>query len=266
MVWVTSTLDDFTTQYGEPIRTVGLEIFWPLVIIILVIYSIKHGLSGGLTLFLIQFVPMALVAANLLKYYYDPMPLIGVSVHSSFSVVARDIANIIDTQRMDVLFSRIGGILAGIQKPNMGDFVMLPIYFMVEMDMWLIEAALFGLTAFGFVALGIGSLLGPLFIPWMIVPKLSHYFWNWVEYMVQYAFYRVVAAALVFVISTFLTKFIDSTIAGNFSLAQFAVLMPRIIVVTIAALWLCLRMQGLLADLFKGGSSAGVAPRIAGIG
>ena len=55
------------------------------------------------------------------------------------------------------------------------------------------------ITAYGFVAQAICILIGPLFIPFFIVPKLEWLFWGWLKCFMQYAFYQVIAAATMFV-------------------------------------------------------------------
>jgi type IV secretory pathway VirB6-like protein len=62
------------------------------------------------------------------------------------------------------------------------------------------QAAVFGVIAFGYVAAAIAVMLGPIFIPFYIVPELEWLFWGWFKSLVQYAFYPVVANAYLFVL------------------------------------------------------------------
>jgi hypothetical protein len=55
--------------------------------------------------------------------------------------------------------------------------------------------------AFGFIATAVCVLVAPIFIPFFIVPKLEWLFWGWFKCFIQYAFYQVIAAAVVFVIA-----------------------------------------------------------------
>jgi type IV secretory pathway VirB6-like protein len=55
------------------------------------------------------------------------------------------------------------------------------------------------IIAYGFIATAVCVLLGPVFIPFFIVPKLEWLFWGWFRCFLQYAFYQVIAAAVVFV-------------------------------------------------------------------
>lgn len=48
----------------------------------------------------------------------------------------------------------------------------------------------------GYFGLALGLLMGPIFIPWLMVPQLSWLFWGWLKTVVQYSFYGAVAAAI----------------------------------------------------------------------
>ena len=47
-------------------------------------------------------------------------------------------------------------------------------YFFVLIDMALVEATLFVVNILAFIAIGLGQLIGPLFIPWHIVRRAEH--------------------------------------------------------------------------------------------
>ena len=51
------------------------------------------------------------------------------------------------------------------------------------------------------LALAIALLLGPVFIPWLLVPQLSFLFWGWLRTVLVYSLYGAVAAAIFRVIT-----------------------------------------------------------------
>ena len=127
----------------------------------------------------------------------------------------------------------------------------------IFLDMLLIEGILFGVTILGFIAVGIGSVMGPLFVPWLVIPRLSWLFWNWVSFMLQYSFYQVVASALVYVWTNVLVTFIDSSIHGDYTLAHFLTLLVPLGVLNVGMIFSVLKVSGFCSDLFKGTASAG---------
>ena len=63
--------------------------------------------------------------------------------------------------------------------------------------------------AYGFIATAVCVLVGPIFIPFFIVPKLEWLFWGWFRCFIQYAFYQVIAAAVVFIIANLILGILD---------------------------------------------------------
>ena len=260
MDWVTDALDQLMSAHSGVLLQMGNDLLVALAVTTLIIYSFKHGLHGGLLLFLTEYIFLLLIAGFLLRYYVVPIPFIGLSFHQLFPALAQDIAITIDVARMDVLFSKINAVLdpaTGMKAPGALDFAMLPVYWLVEFGMWLIEAFMFIATAIGYIALGIGNLVGPIFIPFLIVPFLAHLFWNWMTFIWQYSFYRVAAAALLFVLSTMLNDFMDWTVHGDYSLGNWMMVMPEFIVGVLVSVYAILRLSAFVSDMFKGTSSAG---------
>lgn len=51
-------------------------------------------------------------------------------------------------------------------------------------------------VVWGYFGLSLALLLGPIFIPWLVVPQLSWLFWGWFKTVLQYSFYGAVAAGV----------------------------------------------------------------------
>ena len=67
------------------------------------------------------------------------------------------------------------------------------------------EAVAFAVIAYGYVAAAVCVLIGPIFIPWFIVPKMDWLFWGWLKAFIGFSFYQVVASAFIFVFAKVLT-------------------------------------------------------------
>ena len=76
--------------------------------------------------------------------------------------------------------------------------------------MGIVQAVLFFVTSFGFVAIGLGSLVGPLFIPFYMWPTQAGKFYRWLDFMIVYSFYQVVATAFVYVWTNVIVYFFRS--------------------------------------------------------
>lgn len=69
----------------------------------------------------------------------------------------------------------------------------------IRIELIALRAVMLMVTGFTVVALAVMLMLGPLFIPWFIVPKLDFLFWGWLKATLATAFMKVVAAAFSFV-------------------------------------------------------------------
>src|SRR5258708_18668348 len=85
-------------------------------------------------------------------------------------------------------------------SPSWGDFLGTVIYVIITILLAAAQAVAIVVIAYGFIATAVCVLVGPIFVPFFIVPKMEWLFWGWFRCFIQYAFYHVIAAAVVFVI------------------------------------------------------------------
>lgn len=72
----------------------------------------------------------------------------------------------------------------------------VPVVVIVGMAMLLSAGFGAAQVIWGYFALSLALLLGPIFIPWLMVPQLSWLFWGWFKTVLQYSLYGVVAAGV----------------------------------------------------------------------
>ncbi len=123
------------------------------------------------------------------------------------------------------------------------------------------QAAVFGVIAFGYVATAIAVLLGPIFIPFFIVPGLDWLFWGWFKALIQYAFYPVVANAYLFVFGQLLIHFIDSH-PPPYDGVAIALLFFPLVMLLIAFTYGILKIPSLVNSIFTGRSGEFVDARV----
>ncbi|MGI8959580.1 MAG: hypothetical protein ACR2IV_07450 [Bryobacteraceae bacterium] len=174
---VTSAVDNLVASGSPLFLSTGSQILTAIGIIILVIYGLKWATTSASRHHpefdfpgAIHFFGLFLIAEALLRYYNAPLPWTSSNFHQILPDTARQLAATIDLSSLNTLIAQINGIVTGTERPGITDPLMLLICGTILFDMILIEGILFAVTILGFVAIGIGSVLGPLFIPWLIVP------------------------------------------------------------------------------------------------
>src|SRR3981189_2613328 len=190
-----------------------------------------------------------LVAYNLLRYYNAPMPLIGYNFHQLFTEESRWMAAQIDISVLDRFLQQMQQIWGGMEKPHVWDLPATLIYFGIGLDMALIECALFIITAFSFLAIGVGLIVGPFFIVAYLFRGTAHYFWAWVNFMLKYSLYKVVASAVVAVFANVILNFLSNTVHGDYSLGHWWAIAVSFTVVVAAGFFACIKVGSLVNDL-----------------
>jgi hypothetical protein len=64
------------------------------------------------------------------------------------------------------------------------------------------------------IASAVCVLVGPLFVPFFIVPTLDWLFWGWLKAFLQYSFTLVIANAFIFVFERFLSRYLQTLPTG----------------------------------------------------
>src|SRR6266481_7319271 len=132
-------------------------------------------------------------------------------------------------------------------------------YLITAICLLVTEAAMFGVISFGYIAAAVAVLLGPIFIPFFIVPGMEWLFWGWLKSLMQYAFYPVVANAYLFVFGNLLVHFIDAHPAP-YDGAMVAVLFFPLVLMLTAFTFGILKIPSLVNSLFTGRSGESVVP------
>jgi len=104
-------------------------------------------------------------------------------------------------------------------------------------------------------------LVGPIFVPFFIVPKLEWLFWGWFRCFLQYAFYQVIAAAVVFVIGNLIVGALRLPPTGALSTVQLMAWFPVLLITFVASIYVLLKVPALTNHIFSGtagGSSLGL--------
>jgi hypothetical protein len=102
-------------------------------------------------------------------------------------------------------------------------------------------------------------LLGPVFIPFFIVPDLDWLFWGWLKSLIQYSFYPVVANAYVFVFGNMLIHFVDAHPAPWDGATMLLFFFPLLLML-FAFTYGILRIPSLVNSLFTGRSGESALP------
>ena len=200
----------------------------------------------------------------MVTYYSNPIPGIGVSFHNLITNEAQFLANEINQVELQTVEERVADFEARMDSPGFADVLGDIIYVVVMILLATAQAIAIVVIAYGFIATAVCVLVGPIFIPFFIVPQMEWLFWGWFKCFIQYAFYQVIAAAVVFIISNLILGILGLQPQGNISTDQLLSEFPVLFITFLAAIYALLKIPTLTNQIFSG-SSGGSSASILGL-
>lgn len=184
----------------------GLTLFRGLAVILLAWFGVKAGLSsaqGGPGFNFAKFADLLLLIAFGLAmetYYSTQLPGFGYSFSDLITREAQYFSNQIESNQADQISNAITTAEEQLgSPPGVFSFHEALTFFAVYIALAIAQGVAFAVIAYGLVATAVCVLLGPIFVPFLIVPKLDWLFWGWFKAFLGFAFYQVVAAAFLFI-------------------------------------------------------------------
>lgn len=260
-------INDLLTQNLGFFDAMGQNLFRMFATILIAWYGIKSALSAASGKHTFQFDHFASLLLTLafgfamVNYYSTPIPGIGTSFHNLITDEAQFLAKRINQTELQTIVDRIGDFEARIDAPGVTDLLGTILYAVVIILLAAAQAISIVVIAYGFIATAVCVLVGPVFVPFFIVPKLEWLFWGWLRCFVQYAFYEVIAAAVVYIIGNLIVGVLTLQGTGTISTVQLIGWFPVLFITFLASIYVLLKVPSLTNHIFSGtagGSSAGL--------
>jgi len=265
--FIFQAITNLLTQNLGFFDAMGQNLFRMFATILIVWFGVKSALaatSGRGGFHFENFASLLLTISfgfAMVNYYSNPIPGVGTSFHNLITDESQFLANKITQTQLQVVVQRVADFESRIDSPGFGDFLGTVIYAVIIILLSAAQAIAIVVIAYGFIATAVCVLVGPIFIPFFIVPKLEWLFWGWFKAFIQYAFYQVIAAAVVFVIANLILGTLNLQPNGTISAAQLLEFFPVLFITFLASIYALLKIPALTNHIFSGtsgGSSAGI--------
>jgi hypothetical protein len=266
---ITAAVLDLLMRDGDVFLRLGTNLFRGLAIILIAWFGIRTALTsteGGAGLPLGPFVTLILTIAigfTMITYYRAPIPGIGLSFTQLVTDQPIYLARQLEVTQVQRLSDRLNQLYLALEQPSLLNVSALVGYFLVALAVTAARVVLLAVIAFGLVATGVAVLVGPVFIPFFLVPHLEWVFWGWFKSLIQYAFYQVIAQAFVFVFGSFLINFLDA-FPPPYTVDRLLVGGFHLIFLLFAFTYGLLKVPSLTNSLFSGSAGQTALPRILG--
>jgi hypothetical protein len=200
---------------------------------------------------------------TMIVYYSNPIPGIGTSFYRLVTDQGTSLARQLNAATLQEVKQRLDSMYLSMESPTMILASALEIlhFAIVVLAIAAAEASAFAIIAFGYIATAVVVLVGPVFIPFFIVPQMEWLFWNWLKALFQYSFYPVIANAYVFVMGSLLNHFVDSH-PPPYDSGNIALLFLPLVFLLFAFTYGILHIPSLVNSIFSGKSGESVVPRL----
>jgi type IV secretory pathway VirB6-like protein len=137
-------------------------------------------------------------------------------------------------------------------------------YWVIAALLVVAEAAAYVVVAWGYLATAVCAVVGPLFIPFFILPSFEWLFWGWFKAFLQYCFYPVVAYIYIAVMGNVLLTFFD-LYPGPYSADDTAAMFASLVILLLAWTFGFLNLGSLVRSIFSGSSGETAHPTVPGV-
>jgi type IV secretory pathway VirB6-like protein len=245
------------SSQSSTLEATGLDIFRGLAVILIVWFGVKAALSasqGGGGFHFAKFADLILMIAfglGMLTYYSTPIPGTSYSFSDLITKEGLNLSNQIESSQTQSIANTITTQEQQLGSPP-GSFNILEdlTYLLIAVLLALMEAAAFAVIAYGYVASAVCVLIGPIFIPWFIVPKMDWLFWGWLKAFIGFSFYQVVAAAFIYIFSKVLTGMFQ--VIGNISISNAFTVLPALLITLFVCIYGLVKIPELTSAILSG--------------
>src|SRR6266849_9501853 len=215
---VQQAISSLLTTYEPEFLRLGYSMFVAFATIQIVWHGVRVMLSGeSLGEHMFGFAKLLLYISfgyAIVACYESPIPGIGVSFSNLITDQTHELANILDARSLELVFDHLDELWQHFVQPDAWSILANLIYWLLLIVVTLAKVLSLAVVAFGLIASAVCALVGPIFVPFFIVPKLDWLFWSWFKAFVQYSFIPVIAFAFLMIFERFIFQFLTTLPPG----------------------------------------------------
>jgi hypothetical protein len=243
----------------------GHSLFISLATIVIAWHGIQMMFSrDGLAERMFEFAKLLLFVSfgyAFITFYESPLPGIGVSFSNLITDQTHYFQSVLEARAFDNIYNHFDELSAHFLQPDAWSILANLIYWTVLLLIALAKALSLAVIAFGLIASAVCALLGPIFVPFFIVPKLDFLFWGWLKAFIQYSFIPVVAIAFLMIFEQFVFRYV-STLPPTVTSAEYGLYGLQAVAVIATFCVGIVLVPSLTNSLFTGvGGQSVISPR-----
>lgn len=204
------------------------------------------------------------IADIMLSYYAVPMWAGGWNFHQIFPEIAAAMSNSVTSDSFTTVLATFNNVMHYLPTPGM--FTVLPALIAVILIITIVVAqiAMVIITCSSYAIQGVLVLVGPIMIPFYVLPNHDKRFWKWMDNLLVYSMYQFVGSCF---INVFMGAYVNFfTNLPGFSVAQWLISLPMLILITIVFAFVMFKVPDITHMIFGGmGDVSGFASALQGL-
>lgn len=261
---VTQATIDLVTTHSELFLQSGMTEFRAIAICLVVWEGFKVAFHMQPANRIASLLVSIAITYAALVYYRAPFPGVGKGLTKIITDAGADFAQQIDTSTEEDVGRAVSDLQGDMPATAWGIVTSAPAltrYFIIVLATSFMQVAILGIIAFGFVADGILVMIGPILIPFFLVPGLDWLATGWFRSLIQYSFYPVIGSAFVSIYGSVWMNFF-SQFHGDMDVQKFGALLTQILILSMAGIYGILKVPQLVSGIFSGSSGISAMPGI----
>jgi hypothetical protein len=259
-------ISDLLNQNASFLEGMGMNIFRALAIIMVSWFGVQSALSsagGGGGANWPKFSALLqglLICYTMLSFYTVPIPGFGISFTHLILDEVQSLTATLNLASVQHIVDSLNGLETNIPYPSGLEILAIGRFLILLIAIIAAQAVTLAVVMYGYVAVAVIMLVGPIFIPFKIVPQMEWMFWNWLRSFLQYSFYQLIAAAYVFVFGEFLQNLLgakNTPMSASDMAYQFVPLLLTLVVFIIGLT----TIPSLTFSIFAGRAGEYILPR-----
>src|SRR5215469_4945264 len=252
-----------TATMAPSITALGVRIVLALATIMMVWFGVQEALAsahGGPGFSMGRFFNLFILltfAYMMVNYYDGSIPGLGFSIKGFIDGGTINLVNLVGSEGSNTMLNEIHQASSK-TGPSILNTMMNPyyaiVYFAVQFLLAMLAAIVSAIVAYGAIAATIIGVLGPIFIPFLVVDKLDWLFWGWLKAYLGFSFYKVIAAATMNVLSHVLTNYylqLGQSVSDPSTIVQ---TLPLLVLLVLVNIYILFKIPAMTHSLFTGGT------------
>ena len=223
---VQQAITNLLTVYEPEFLRFGYGLFLSFATILIVWQGIRMMFShDGLGDQMFEFAKLLMLISfgyAMITFYEAPIPGFGASFSNLITDQTGYFQSVLEARAFDNIYRHFDELADHFMQPDAWSILANLIYWTVLLLVALAKALSLAVIAFGLIASAVCGLLGPIFVPFFVVPKLEWLFWGWLKSFIQYSFIPVVAIAFLMVFEQFVFRYV-TTLPPTITSAEYGV-------------------------------------------